>query len=78
MTAPKWTRPTPPPAADMYRIARQAISDAQHAADPTYAALVLHEAYRRITADVEWWNRVRPALGVRRRELARTIAEGKP
>ena len=67
MTAPKWTRPTPGPTARIFRDARQALSDAQHAGDTALAALILHEAARRVTAADWFWNRQRPALGVRAR-----------
>lgn len=64
MTAPKWTRPQPPPT--IWHTARQAINDAQHAGDPALAARILTEAawaclrYERVMTDV------RPPLGVRR------------
>ncbi len=65
MTAPKWTRPTPGPTARIFHQARLALGDAQHAGDTTYAALVLHEAARALTAYEDFWTRQRPALGVR-------------
>lgn len=76
MTAPKWTRPTPGPTARIFHQARQALSDAQHAGDATLAALILHDAARRVTAQAWFWNRVRPPLGVRR-STATTLPSGQ-
>lgn len=66
MTAPKWTRPTPSPTAHIWERARQAISDAQHAGDPQYAARILSEAAWACVRYERLWTEVRPPLGVRR------------
>ena len=66
MTAPKWTRPTPSPTAHIWERARLAISDAQHAGDPAYAARILSEAAWACVAYDRIWTEVRPPLGVRR------------
>ena len=63
MTAPKWTRPTPSPTAHIWERARLAISDAQHAGDPAYAARVLSEAAWACVRYERLWTEVRPPLG---------------
>ena len=77
MTAPKWVRPDHPPTPHTttrhngrnwtaWALARQAITDAEHAGDPAYAARVLSEAAWELVRYDRLWTAVRPPLGVRR------------
>lgn len=59
-------RPTPGPTATMFAAARQALSDAQAAGDPQYAARILMAAAAQCARYDHAWSVVRPPLGVRR------------
>lgn len=59
-------RPTPGPTAAVFLAARQALSDAQHAGDPAYAARILMAAAAQCARYDHAWTQVRPPLGVRR------------
>ena len=61
-------RPTPGPNAAMFLAARRALSNAQHAGDPQYAARILMQAAARLAAYDRQWSRVRPPLGVPREQ----------
>lgn len=76
-TPPKWTRPDHPATPHTttrhngrnwtaWALARQAITDAEHAGDPLTAARILRECADRIAAQSDLWTRQRPPLGVRR------------
>lgn len=63
MNTARWTRPNPGHTAAQFHAARIALSDAQHAGDPTTAARILMHTAARIAADDAWWCHVRPPLG---------------
>ena len=54
-----------PPTAQIFANARQAISDAQHAGDPQYAAFIFMQAAAELARYHHAWTVVRPPLGVR-------------
>lgn len=66
ITAPKWTRPAPGPTAAVFLAARMALSDAQAAGDPAYAARILMAAAAQCARYDRAWCLERPPLGVRR------------
>lgn len=69
---PAKPKPAPGPNTQAFTRARQALSDAQHAGDPTYAAMILHETARQITQHVAFWTTPGPPLGRRNPRFPRT------
>jgi hypothetical protein len=66
MTQPRWTRPDPGPTAAVFLAARMALSDAQAAGDPAWAARILMHTAAMCARHDRAWCMERPALGVRR------------